>query len=224
MIKILAVSDLEYLADNKVELEDIDLLINCGDLRPGYLEYLIHRYRPKKSVMTYGNHDKAYEDSSLQPDEFSQVYRGFNILTNNFLDIDDLNIRIGGFSGARARGESPFYYTKSDAKKFYKKLHLINYFSNMLGLKNKETDIFISHHPPNIDNLIPDIGQYHKPCNQLGKIFNLLKPKIWFYGHIEPRYTNEQLDFKYQGSNIINCSPYKYVEIENGEVRVNGAL
>ena len=111
MIKILAVSDSESLLDNKVELGDIDLLINCGDLRPGYLEYLIHRYKPKKLLMTYGNHDELFEENPSELGEFSKVYLGFNILTNNFLDVENLDLRVGGFSGARARavGKRPFF-------------------------------------------------------------------------------------------------------------------
>jgi Icc-related predicted phosphoesterase len=66
MVKILAVSDEELHPLRNESIEDllppdeneVDILLNCGDLSPHYLEYLIDKYRPKTRLMVHGNHDE----------------------------------------------------------------------------------------------------------------------------------------------------------------------
>lgn len=216
-IKILAVSDEELIEGHEAvigdEIDDeIDLLVNCGDLSPSYLEYLINRFFPKQSLMVYGNHDSVFFNGNDEPSSgYNLTYQGVYVLeedTTSVLSQYENPISIAGFSGAMAYGERPFFFDENDAKKFVKKMKRKNFFNNF------NIDIMMSHTPPQIDNKIESVDFFHSPSDELGKLLDFFSPKIWFYGHIHPRYTNSQLDFEIDGMHLINCVPYKIIEYD----------
>ena len=63
-MKILAVSDVESKAlwdyFDKSRLEDIDLILSCGDLDPNYLSFLA-TFAHGPVLYIHGNHDTGYE-------------------------------------------------------------------------------------------------------------------------------------------------------------------
>lgn len=62
MVNILAVSDETSMHRNNLSLgvnDKVDILVNCGDLGPGYIEQLEMEFKPQMKIMVYGNHDKG---------------------------------------------------------------------------------------------------------------------------------------------------------------------
>ncbi len=83
MVKILAVSDEELHPLRNESIEDflppneteVDILLNCGDLSPHYLEYLVEKYRPKTRLMVHGNHDEAYYHQVQKQEQEREIQR-----------------------------------------------------------------------------------------------------------------------------------------------------
>ncbi|AEX86411.1 hypothetical protein XO10_10035 [Marinitoga sp. 1135] len=216
MIEIVAVSDEEKGSIHKI-IKKCDILLGCGDLSPGYFDFLLNTLTPKISLMIYGNHDKKYfkkfEDINLN--DFSNIYTGIKVIHNEIINIKSaLNISedvyITGFSGALSYGKKPFHFKEKDARAFCHKLNRSKFLNRF-----KKLDVIISHSPPGISNIFDDMDDYHKGSKQLAKIYLKYFPKIWFYGHIHPRYTSKPLNFKiyYKGriSYLLNTVPFKYV-------------
>ncbi|GAB6188953.1 metallophosphoesterase family protein [Marinitoga arctica] len=220
MIEILAVSDEErnYLPK---KIKKCDILFGCGDLSPGYFDYLLNTLKPKVSYMIYGNHDKKYFKNIFDVDlsGYSSVYKGLIILHENIINLKkELNIKnnlyIGGFSGAFSYGKRPFHFSEKDVKSFKRKLQRNKNFKFV-----KDIDIIITHSPPGLGNMFEEeISTYHRGSKLMGLIYKKFFPKIWFYGHIHPRYTDQLLNFiihhKDKKSYLLNAVPYKYVKYD----------
>ena len=85
-MKILAVSDVEseffydYYSPGK--LNEFDLIIACGDLREGYLEFLVTMARCPL-LYVHGNHDERHKkapEGCICIDDKLYVYNGLRIL------------------------------------------------------------------------------------------------------------------------------------------------
>ncbi|MCF8045421.1 MAG: metallophosphoesterase [Desulfarculaceae bacterium] len=210
MIHILAVSDEQALRGRLPELERVDMLISCGDLPPSYTEVLIHRYAPQHRVMTYGNHDEIFfHDKNPASDCYCRVYKGMYVLDGGVCTFKegDSEIAVGGYSGAPAYGNNPFFFSESAVKSYIRKLKFKNFF------KDCGIDIMISHSAPFFEGFHPNIGAFHEPSASLAEAAGILNPRLWFYGHIHPRYTPEILNFYVENLNmyLINAIPYVYV-------------
>ena len=86
-MKILVIADMEskalwdYFEPEK--LEDVDLIISCGDLNPRYLEFLVTMAHCPL-VYVHGNHDGAYEKDPPEGceciEDMIYRYKGLRIL------------------------------------------------------------------------------------------------------------------------------------------------
>ena len=86
-MKILAISDVEsrYLWDyfSKEKLQEIDLILSCGDLSPLYLSFLATFFQGPV-LYVHGNHDAVYEVSPpygcICVEDQIYEYKGIRIL------------------------------------------------------------------------------------------------------------------------------------------------
>ncbi|MFP4423934.1 MAG: metallophosphoesterase [Candidatus Woesearchaeota archaeon] len=217
MINILAVSDEEVLRDKEITFPRIDLLLGCGDLSPGYMEFLIDRYRPPGRIMTHGNHDDIYfQDSEPVNMEYSRLYCGMFTITEGIHTIskDDLpeserDLHLAAYSGACAYGDRPFYFSENDAASWIRNLKWKDFFGNV------RMDIMISHTPPALEG-VPYIDFFHRPSKNLAQICERFSPSLWFYGHIHSTYTDKPLDFYYEDTqtHLLNASPFKFIQYD----------
>ncbi|WP_129409740.1 metallophosphoesterase family protein [Marinitoga lauensis] len=220
MIEIVAVSDEERNYIPK-KIKKCDMLLGCGDLSPGYLDYLLNTLMPKISYMIYGNHDKKYFKNLFEVElsGYSKIYKGLSILHSQLVNAKkDLGIEsdlyITGFSGAFSYGKKPFHFSEKDVKPFKRTLQIKKTFNFI-----KNIDIIITHSIPGLENLFEkEISSYHKGSKVMANIYKKFFPKIWFYGHIHPRYTDQILNFRvhHNGeiSYLLNVVPYKYVKYD----------
>ena len=210
MIHILAVSDEQTLRGRLPGIDRVDMLISCGDLPPSYTEVLIHRYAPQHRVMAYGNHDEIFfHDKNPASDSYCRVYKGMYVLDRSICTFTQkgTQISVGGYSGAPAYGNSPFFFSDSAVKSYIRKLKIKNFF------KDCGIDIMVSHSAPFFEGFDPNIGSFHQPSASLAEAAEILKPRLWFYGHIHPRYTPDILNFYVEKLDmyLINSIPYVYV-------------
>lgn len=242
MVTILSISDEELIQGRNVTLDkeipddiSIDILVNCGDISPSYLEYLQFTYTPKERIMVHGNHDSTYYTSQDQHPErgyYSSVYQGMFILNQGEYTIPhtqfstDKDITVLGYSGAKAHGTRPFFFTDDEATSYFRRMKRLYTLKNLFSKNLDPYNIILSHAAPRIHDVIPEIDTFHDPSDGLAHFFYTYPPDLWFYGHIHPRYTNEPLDFVYtfphKKTHILNTVPYKVIDYDphNGDVEV----
>ena len=131
-MKLLAIADEEskalwdYYTPDK--LQDVELIIACGDLNRNYLEYLT-TMAPVPVVYVHGNHDEKYDirppEGALCIDDDVLLYRG---------------LRIAGLGGSCRYRTGPWQFTEAEMKKRVRRLR--SKIERYRGL-----DILVTHAP-----------------------------------------------------------------------------
>ena len=196
-MKILIVSDEEssYYWDyyQKGRLDDIDLILSCGDLKAEYLEFLVTMSHAPLLYVP-GNHDRQYEK---HPPE------GCDCIDGKLVNINGL--RILGLGGSRQYNGGPNQYTEKQmsARIFKAKPKL---------RKNKGVDIVLTHAPASGCGDAPDVAHAGFEC--FCSLMDRYKPKYLIHGHVHKRYgpSIERLH-QYGETKVINASGYYILEV-----------
>lgn len=170
-MKILVLADEEskYLWDyfEKNKLEDIDLIISCGDLKPQYLSFLA-TFAKVPVLYVHGNHDGVYDttapDGCICIDDDIYVHNG---------------VRILGLGGSQRYNLGPYQYTEKEMKHRVSKL--------LLKLKwHKGFDILVTHAPAKDFHDGDDIP--HAGFQAFRDLLDKYMPKYFVHGHVHLTY------------------------------------
>lgn len=196
-MKILAVSDEECTAlwDYYVpgRLNEYDLILSSGDLKPEYLSFLVTMGRCPV-LYVHGNHDTIYDNNPPEGcdciDDALVVYNG---------------IRILGLGGCRRYHPGPHQYTENAMRWRIRKLR---WRLKRLG----GVDIVVTHAPPK------DLGDADDPAHwgfeSLRELIDEYHPKYLIHGHVHMSYGyNIPREIEYNGTRIINASERYVLEI-----------
>lgn len=188
-MKILAIADVEskYYWDfyEPGKLDDIDLIISCGDLEPHYLSFLA-TFAHCPVIYVHGNHDAKYDrvppDGCVCIDDKIYVHNG---------------VRILGLGGSMRYKNGPYQYEQREMTARVKKL----WFSLF---KNKGFDILVTHAPAK------DLCDGDDRCHQGFEAFiNLLEkysPKYFLHGHVHTTYGRKYKRYNsYKNTLVINA-------------------
>jgi Icc-related predicted phosphoesterase len=224
---ILFVSDEERFISKK-RYDRCDVVVGCGDLSPGFLDYVVSEFRPHFAVSVLGNHDHRYFPDSHEPVKrgFTDIYKGVYLLTKDYVDLRKwvgLNLTIAGFSGAYSHGPFPFHYQEKEARAFCSKMKR----EKTIG-KIKKIDVMISHSPPHIPGYFRNSDYFHRSSVPMGRLLSYLQPPIWAYGHVHPRYGRQELSFETRflsrRSLVMNAIPYCFLDYDEKKREVNGLV
>ena len=170
-MKILAVSDEECpsLYDYYVpgRLEPYDLILSCGDLKAGYLTFLVTMSHARL-LYVHGNHDGSY---SSKPPEGCEDIDGGLVVYNG--------VRILGLGGCLKYHEGPHQYTERQMLRRIKKLR-------RAVKKAGGVDIVVTHAPPRGLGDLDDPA--HRGFEAFVDIINEYRPKLFLHGHTHLRY------------------------------------
>ena len=181
-MNILVVSDWEeqliYSEKMKYRMNDIDLVISCGDLSFSYLDFIMSELN-KPVFYVVGNHlsDKYYK-RNMENKAILQVPACFN---NLHLKSYTLNktLLIAGFEGSGWYNGGPFQYQQWEVF-----VYLIKLFPKLIYNKLKYgrfLDIFVTHAPLYHVGDLPDL------CHRGLKGFN------WFLRLFKPKYLEKKI-------------------------------
>lgn len=170
-MKILVIADKEskslwdYYSPDK--LEDIDLIISCGDLNPHYLQFLVTMAHCPV-LYVHGNHDDKYERTPAD---------GCICIENQIYEFN--GIRILGFGGCLRYKAGRNQYEQSEMNWKARKL----WFSLW---KKKGFDILVTHAPA------LGVGDGDDRCHTgfeaYVKLLEKYKPKYFLHGHVHTSY------------------------------------
>ena len=170
-MRILAIADEEsaYLWDHfeKSKLENIDLIISCGDLEPTYLSFLA-TFTSAPVVYVHGNHDTKYDkippEGCTCIDDKIFVYKG---------------IRILGLGGSMRYKPGAYQYTERDMRKRIGKLWF-------KLLRHRGFDILVTHAPAYQLNDGRDLP--HQGFKAFVALIEKYRPKFFLHGHVHMSY------------------------------------
>ena len=196
-MKILAVSDEEcaalwdYYTPGK--LDDIDLIISCGDLNAAYLSFLV---TVAKCPVLYvaGNHDVRYQ---INPPE------GCDPIDDHFVMFN--GVRIIGLGGCRKYHPGPYQYTEWQMRHRIRKLRFRLW-------RHRGVDIVVTHAAP------AGLGDAEDPAHwgfqALTDFLDKYRPAFLLHGHVHVTYgQNVPREIDYNGTRVINAFERYIIQI-----------
>ncbi len=202
-MKVLIVSDVEerllYEGFRKERVEGVELIIACGDLRGGYLDFLMTMVNvPMVYVM--GNHDNAL---------VKQPPLGAVSLEDKIIKFK--GYKIAGLGGCiRYNNRNINMYTENEMKWRCFKLYVKSLFKGGI-------DIFVAHAPVKGYGDLEDFP--HRGFKCFDSFLNKVKPEYMFHGHVHTNY-NRNIKTSYDhpsGTKIINGCGYKILDLPDKE-------
>lgn len=166
-------------------LDDIDLILSCGDLHANYLSFLVTMSHAPV-LYIHGNHDHYPEDSMngcICVEDTIYVHRG---------------IRILGLGGSmRYRPDAENQYSEQEMSKRIRRLR-------WKLLKHKGFDILMTHAPAFQLNDMEDLP--HRGFENFIKLMDKYHPQFFVHGHIHATYGSgfKRLDH-YQDTIVVNA-------------------
>ena len=170
-MKILVIADEEskilYDYYQPGMLDDIDLILSCGDLHASYLSFLVTMSHAPV-LFVNGNHDHYREDETggcICIDDDIYVFRG---------------VRILGLGGSmRYHPQAENQYTEKEMRRRIRKL-------GWKLLRHKGIDILLTHAPAYQLNDLEDLP--HKGFEAFRKLMDQYHPKFFIHGIIHANY------------------------------------
>jgi len=197
-MKILAISD-THNQHKKITIPEADILIHCGDLTNGGEIWEIKKFCEwiaktpvKHKIVIPGNHDRSFQKQEMLP-AIKELFKeaNTNLLIDEQLTIDNIN-----FYGSPWQPwfwdwafNFPRYDDGTTAKSIWNKIPV-------------ETDILITHGPPNGILDIVDRDGSRVGCPHLRNRIEQTNTKVHCFGHVHESRGDTIID----GRTYINCS------------------
>ena len=196
-MKILCVSDEEspYYWEHfkRGRLDDIDLILSCGDLKSDYLSFLVTMGRAPV-LYVHGNHDIGYE--KFPPE-------GCDCIDGELVTVKGL--RILGLGGSALYNGMPHQYTERQMRRRIRKLR---------GKIRRSggVDILLTHAPAH--GLGDEDDPAHRGFDAFVELIDELHPRWHIHGHVHLRYSaNRERVIRRGDTEIINACGYYILEI-----------
>jgi Icc-related predicted phosphoesterase len=200
-VKILFVSDLvtqqlENAAHMRRRYSDIELVVSCGDMPSGYLEFIT-------SVLSVplfyvcGNHDIHYTE---RPPGGENLHRRI---------VEYKGLTFVGLEGSMMYNKEPLQYTDGQMAAMVRRLGFALAFRRMRGLG---VDVFVTHSPPKGIHDLSDLP--HTGFKSFLTFMERHKPRYMVHGHVHTYDNRVETVTQYQDTCIMNVYPFKVLEIE----------
>ena len=213
-IKILAVTDqvVESLhsANVKNRFGDVDMIISCGDLPYGYLDYLM-TVLGKPLYYVHGNHDKDHEYSESGRRRLAP--QGATSLDMR-VETGPGGLLLAGLEGSiRYDSASGHQYTQDQMDRRATQL-APKLMSNRLR-HGRYLDIFIAHSPPFGVGDGPDTA--HVGFRAFNTLITRFKPRLMLHGHQHRYYGAYGTPPSTQvgATRVVNGYPFQLIEWED---------
>ena len=195
-MRILAVSDVpsdryyEYYKPGK--LDEFDLILSCGDLRPEYLEFLVTMAKCPL-IYVHGNHDDSYGRDSqgcICADDTIVEYEG---------------VRILGLGGSNYYRDGKYMYTEKQMERRIKRLWLTI-------KRHGGFDILLTHAAARGINDFDTIP--HRGFECFNTLIQKYEPQYFIHGHIHRNYGVSIPQKEVRGNTtVVNAFEYCVIDL-----------
>lgn len=200
-VTILAVADeispLLYEHFDPARWRHVDVVVSCGDLPPGYLDFLCSMLNVPV-LYVRGNHDAAF-----RPEE----YNGSINLHGRIVECAGL--RFAGFEGSHRYSEGACQQSQAQMRRAVERARL-------RSLVSGRPDIMVTHAPPAGCHDAAD--QCHRGFAAFRSAITAWNPRYLLHGHMHA-YAGPQRPATIGSTAVMNAYPYLEVQVPVPEVR-----
>lgn len=211
-MNILCISDwidpIIYSEKLKYRMQDIDLIISCGDLSVNYLDFIMSELN-KPLFYVVGNHNNPKDYIKLPGGRakvnIPQCFKNCHLKSYRVN-----NLLIAGFEGSVWYNGGPFQYKHWEV--YISLLKLIPGLIYNKIVHGRFLDVFVAHSPPY------QVGDRPDPCHNGLKGFNWFikkfKPEFFIHGHIHLYDRNSEREIIYHNTKVINISGFYKLKVD----------
>lgn len=196
-MKLMAIADVESKAlwehYNHNRIDDVDLIVSCGDLDSHYLQFLV-TCTNVPLLYVYGNHDDSYEtnppDGCICIDDRIYVHNG---------------IRFLGLGGCIPYKSGNHMYSESQMRWRIRKV-------KYQLLKHKGFDVLVTHAP------VRGIGDGddlpHQGYEAFIPLLKKYQPDYMLHGHVHMQYDYTlKRENQFENTTIVNCYEKYFLDL-----------
>ena len=206
-MKILAISDkiVDHIYSTSIQkrMQDIDLVISCGDLPSYYLEFIVTMLN-KPLFYVFGNHHKDY----LHTESKIKRNNPGGCVNLDGKIIEYKGILIGGFEGSLRYSNGKHQYTDFEMCWKINRLKPRLYYNKCI--RKRYIDIFVTHAPPYKIHDGEDLC--HRGFKCFNKFIKTYKPKYLIHGHTHLYGTNNDWLTIAGSTKVVNAYGYRIIE------------
>lgn len=212
-MNILVVSDevSRFLYHSRVQdhLAEVDLILSCGDLPYGYLEFLVSVLNVPLYYV-FGNHDEAqFMDNGLE----LRAPRGGGNLDGRIVEVtrpDGGTLLIGGLEGSMRYNGRTHEYTESQMRRKLWRMTPRLFWNRWT--RGRAIDILITHAPPAGIHDADD--RTHQGFQTFRTFIDRHRPRYLIHGHTHERYRFGTATERVGATEIINVTGYCVMEVD----------
>ncbi len=196
-MRIMAMADQESKAlwdhYNANPLNDVDLIVSCGDLNPRYLSFLV-TVANVPVIYVHGNHDDKYR--MIPPDGC--------ICIDDKIYVQD-GIRFLGLGGSYPYKEGAYMYTEAQMERRIRKV------SRQIK-KHGGFDVLVTHSP--VRNIGDGDDLPHRGYEAFYDLLDKYKPPYMIHGHVHMQYDYKlKRENHYGNTTIINAYEKYFLDL-----------
>lgn len=201
-MKILCVSDtvqqqLENSAHLRRRYHDVELIISCGDMPSGYLEFITSVLNVPLFYVR-GNHDEAYNERPPGGEDLHLKFRSYR------------GVSLYGIEGSIRYNTGAVQYTQTEMLNMV----ISAWFPLLLRRlsKRRGVDIFVAHSPAFGIHDQADLP--HTGIKAFLRFMRWYRPRYMVHGHVHTYDRRVQVKTQYKDTCIMNINPVTILEIE----------
>ena len=198
-LKILALADnvspalYDYFQPER--WKDVDLILSCGDLPPGYLDFVCTELGVPL-VYVRGNHDSGYSPSE---------YDGCLNAHGRILTV--AGVKIAGFEGSQRYNGRPHQFSETEMR------HIVLR-SRFRALVHGTPQIVLTHAPP--AGIHDGTDVCHRGFQCFRDLIDAWRPSFFVHGHVHTHYGRE-MSTSVGETTIVNAFPFQTFQIESAQ-------
>lgn len=202
MVKILCVSDTEmpqlHSAVNlRRQYSDIDMIISCGDMPPGYLDFITSIISVPMFYVR-GNHDEVYD---MEPPGGVNLHRQL---------VEYRGLLMAGLEGSIKYNRGAIQYTQSQMQRMV--LGLAPPILWKRWVRKRGIDLFVTHSPALNIHDGKDVA--HRGFSSFLNFMKWYRPRYMLHGHVHIWDRRKTVRTQYESTCVMNINPFTVLELE----------
>ncbi|MBN1248292.1 MAG: hypothetical protein JXC32_11585 [Anaerolineae bacterium] len=214
-MRILAISDEVnshlYHANLAEVTGRVDLLLGCGDLPYGYMDFVVTQTGAPHALFVHGNHDRPERLPSGGQIGHPQ---GWSDADRHVIYLQDLDLLVAGLEGSiRYAPGPPYQYSERQMR--WRALSLVPQLLWSRVRHGRYLDILIAHAPA--EGIHDSRVGAHRGFRTFLQLMRWFKPRIFLHGH-NHRYGPGRWHTHFEGTEVVNVHPFCIIDYDDGSV------